>query len=208
MCCRCFDSELLELKYAYEKMIKNINSVSENDVQANLVEPILKLIGIPTYDIEVLKRANRNKKDSKPDIIVKLQDRDILIEVKSLKSTEFNVDKVYKNNNKVGALKLKSSKNKDQKNSEPENSKSVDQENKGPEVSNNKDKTDEEPNSWENNPGDEVGQIRLYWLKYKENNNKIKIPILTNGERWVIFNFYNKDEPQPIKKKMFYLIFQ
>ncbi len=158
MCCSCFDSKLLELKYAYEKMIKDKESVSESDVQANLVEPILKLIGIPTYDIDVLKRTDRNSKDPKPDIIVKLKDIDILIEVKSLKSTEFNVDKVYDDKKKeVG--KLENGKNKN---------------------------------------GDGVGQIRRYWLEHK-NNNKIIIPILTNGERWVIFNFDNKVDTEPIK---------
>ena len=99
---------------AVKAILKNVerygeNNLSEIDTQNFLVEPILCIDGYNIGDPFIGKRASRdpcaqefdievyNKSSSKKPILV--------IEIKALKSDEFNIEKICKKDKKVGKLK-------------------------------------------------------------------------------------------------------
>ena len=148
-----------DIKKLADKARSMGKKASELDTQCILVEPILEFAGYDVRNPEEIKRAVFRK----PDIILNKGDKILIIETKSIGSSEFNLE--ISENKSEGKPKLEWKNNK-----------------KG-ELSN---------ESSENYNGDGVGQLRRYCMNFKEGNkneNKEKtiIPILTNGVVWVLF---------------------
>ena len=84
------------------KRCEENGTLSENDTQALLVEPVLCLAGYNIYNPSIIKRASRASSRQEFDVeVYKNGKLFIAIEVKSLSSKEFNISKI---NNGIGAL--------------------------------------------------------------------------------------------------------
>ena len=148
----------------YEKNCEENYSkkISETDTQILLVEPVLSLAGYDIYDPKIVKRASRGKNTREFDIeIYKNGKLFLAIEVKSLGSSEFNIDKILEESSKSNVGKLT-----------------------------------KQNSRWTNSSGDGVGQLRAYCVNWPSKVNNDTIPVLTNGEKWVLFDlsaFINKN---------------
>lgn len=103
-----------DLKNRYDQ-IKDL-SLSEIDTQILLIEPILQIAGWNIFDPLKVKRASRSSSKQEFDIEVYLSKNNpprvkIAIECKSLRSSEFNFDKIDTKNG-IGQLIQKQKKNK------------------------------------------------------------------------------------------------
>jgi len=94
---------VLKVAEQYENK-NNRRKLSEIDTQSLLVEPILCLAGYDIYNPCIVKRASRGANTKEFDIeIYRNGNLYLAIEVKSLSSKEFNIDKII--NSGIGALK-------------------------------------------------------------------------------------------------------
>lgn len=85
-----------ETKNEKKSKNENENKISEIDTQVILVEEVLKVAGYDTLDINQVRRADRSATGKHFDIEVYGDNGTLLlaIEVKSLGSNEFNIDRV------------------------------------------------------------------------------------------------------------------
>jgi len=190
---------------AYNKGSKKL---SEIDTQVLLVDPILCLAGYDISNPKVVKRADRGSKKEQFDVEVYSSNEDLMIaiEVKALKSNEFNISDQFQIQDRAGnsgnlAICCKNFEKSGEKK-------------KRTQIYNG--------NAWDcglckstaqcandelyfcNYHSDGVGQLRAYCINYlnktlfrkeqltvKISEIKFKpvrfIPILTNGRKWVIF---------------------
>ena len=172
--------DIKRIREEADKMDRSNTAVSELDTQCILVEPILELIDYNTKDIDKIKRASAKKE---PDILVIGEEEILVIEVKSIKSPQFNIKRgengVAKyDDKKTGKLE------------KTENGL--------------KNKDGDGVGQLRRYCYNISKNIDRYCIK----NSKTKkiIPILTNGKDWVIFNYENftdKNEiDKPLSRKM------
>lgn len=184
-------------------------TISEIDTQAILVEPVLYLAGYDIANPQIIKRADRGSKVVQFDIEVYDSNGNLKIgiEVKSLNSNEFNINNQFEISgakNKSGNLGLRCENFYDKLNKRNRNKIIYDGRAWECNACSSTSPCNNDKLEFCNYNKDGIGQLRAYCIKYfnqtpfrKEqlpdklseiNKNVLSfMPILTNGQKWVIF---------------------